>query len=76
MLSTLPPPPAATCIAFYPQDNNIIATGRDNSTILIYNVRSSKVCFSPDMHQCNTNKTMASVISLVHAGYQHAEGSF
>ncbi|KAG6770776.1 hypothetical protein POTOM_026470 [Populus tomentosa] len=36
-------PPAATCIAFYPQDNNILAIGRDDSTILIYNVRSAKV---------------------------------
>ncbi|KAJ6915204.1 topless-related protein 1 isoform X3 [Populus alba x Populus x berolinensis] len=36
-------PPAATCIAFYPQDNNILAIGRDNSMILIYNVRSAKV---------------------------------
>ncbi|KAH8482795.1 hypothetical protein H0E87_030034 [Populus deltoides] len=43
MLSIMQPPPAATCIAFHPQDNNILAIGRDNSTILIYNVRSAKV---------------------------------
>ncbi|KAB5513881.1 hypothetical protein DKX38_027787 [Salix brachista] len=43
MLSIMQPPPAATCIAFHPQDNNILAIGRDDSTILIYNVRSAKV---------------------------------
>ncbi|KAG5618714.1 hypothetical protein H5410_018538 [Solanum commersonii] len=35
----MPPPPAATYIAFHPQDNNIIAIGMDDSTIQIYNVR-------------------------------------
>ncbi|CAL5358908.1 protein TOPLESS-like isoform X1 [Camellia sinensis] len=39
----MPPPPAATCIAFYPQDNNIIAIGLDDSTVLIYHVRSDEV---------------------------------
>ncbi|KAI8008241.1 Protein TOPLESS [Camellia lanceoleosa] len=39
----MPPPPAATCIAFYPQDNNIIAIGLDDSTVLIYHVRSNEV---------------------------------
>uniref|UniRef100_M1B3Z9 Beta transducin n=1 Tax=Solanum tuberosum TaxID=4113 RepID=M1B3Z9_SOLTU len=34
----MPPPPAATYIAFHHQDNNIIAIGMDNSTIQIYNV--------------------------------------
>lgn len=37
------PPPAATCILFYPPDNNIIAIGLDDSTILIYNIRVDKV---------------------------------
>ncbi|KAF9681267.1 hypothetical protein SADUNF_Sadunf06G0208000 [Salix dunnii] len=35
--------PAATRIAFYPQDNNVLAIGRDDSKILIYNARSAKV---------------------------------
>ncbi|GFZ08332.1 transducin family protein [Actinidia rufa] len=39
----MPPPPAATCIAFYPQDNNIIAIGMDDSSILIYHVRTDEV---------------------------------
>ncbi|KAL2525724.1 Topless-related protein 1 [Abeliophyllum distichum] len=39
MRSFMPSPPAATCIVFYPPDNNIIAIGMDDSTILIYNVR-------------------------------------
>ncbi|KAL0394295.1 UNVERIFIED_CONTAM: Topless-related protein 1 [Sesamum latifolium] len=37
------PPPAATCIVFYPPDNNIIAIGMDDSTILIYNIRVDEV---------------------------------
>ena len=41
----MPPPPAATCIAFYPQDNNIIAIGIDDSSILIYHVRTDEVSY-------------------------------
>lgn len=36
-------PPAATFLAFHPQDNNIIAVGMDDSTIQIYNVRIDEV---------------------------------
>uniref|UniRef100_A0A5B7C2M3 CTLH domain-containing protein n=1 Tax=Davidia involucrata TaxID=16924 RepID=A0A5B7C2M3_DAVIN len=43
MTTFMPPPPAATCISLYPQDNNIIAVGMDDSTILIYNIRVDKV---------------------------------
>ncbi|CAK7353790.1 unnamed protein product [Dovyalis caffra] len=50
MLSIMQPPPAATCIAFLPQDNNILAIGREDSTILIYNVRSAKVVTILDGH--------------------------
>ncbi|XP_047966388.1 topless-related protein 4-like [Salvia hispanica] len=39
MRSVMPSPPAATCLLFYPPDNNIIAIGMDDSTILIYNIR-------------------------------------
>jgi len=39
----MPPPPAATFLAFHPQDNNIIAIGMDDSTIQIYNVRVDEV---------------------------------
>ena len=41
--SFMPPPPAATFLAFHPQDNNIIAIGMDDSTIQIYNVRVDEV---------------------------------
>lgn len=44
MTTIMAPPPMATCLAFYPQDNNIIAVGMDDSSILIYNVRTNKVC--------------------------------
>ena len=37
------PPPAATFLAFYPLDNNIIAIGREDSSIQIYDVGIDKV---------------------------------
>ncbi|CAK9188197.1 unnamed protein product [Ilex paraguariensis] len=43
MKTFMAPPPAARCIAFYPSDNNIIAVGMDDSTILIFNVRMDEV---------------------------------
>ncbi|XP_039044303.1 topless-related protein 1-like [Hibiscus syriacus] len=43
MMNFMPPPPAATSLAFHPQDNNIVAVGMTDSTILIYNVRVDKV---------------------------------
>ncbi|KAJ4828988.1 hypothetical protein Tsubulata_051012 [Turnera subulata] len=50
MLSIMPPSPAATCVVFYPEDNNIVAIGRDDSTILIYNVRLTKVISKLEGH--------------------------
>lgn len=46
MTTFMPPPPAATFLAFHPQDNNIIAIGMDDSTIQIYNVRIDEVCLA------------------------------
>ena len=43
MTTYMQPPPAATYLAFHPQDNNIIAVGMDNSSIQIYNVRVDEV---------------------------------
>ncbi|XP_077237998.1 protein TPR3-like isoform X2 [Tasmannia lanceolata] len=43
MTTFMGPPPAATFLAFHPQDNNIIAIGMDDSTIQIYNVRVDEV---------------------------------
>ncbi|KAK3411058.1 hypothetical protein EUGRSUZ_J03067 [Eucalyptus grandis] len=43
MTTLMPPPPAATCLEFHPRDNNIIAIGMEDSSILIYNVRVSEV---------------------------------
>lgn len=43
MTTFMPPPPAATFLAFHPQDNNIIAVGMEDSTIQIYNVRVDEV---------------------------------
>ncbi|KAK6243008.1 hypothetical protein QUC31_009417, partial [Theobroma cacao] len=38
MTTFMSPPPASTFLAFHPQDNNIIAIGMEDSTILVYNV--------------------------------------
>jgi len=46
MTTFMPPPPAATFLAFHPQDNNIIAIGMDDSSIQIYNVRVDEVVLS------------------------------
>jgi hypothetical protein len=45
------PPPAATFLAFHPQDNNIIAIGMEDSTIQIYNVRIDDVRYSLSLFQ-------------------------
>lgn len=43
MTTFMPPPPAATFLAFHPLDNNIIAIGMEDSSIQIYNVRTDEV---------------------------------
>ncbi|XWS11792.1 hypothetical protein CRYUN_Cryun37aG0031000 [Craigia yunnanensis] len=43
MTTFMAPPPAATFLAFHPQDNNIIAIGMDDSSIQIFNVRVDQV---------------------------------
>ncbi|KAL6568020.1 Topless-related protein 4 [Orobanche hederae] len=43
MTTFMPPPPAATFLAFHPQDNNVIAIGMEDSSIQIYNVRVDEV---------------------------------
>lgn len=39
-------PPAATFLALHAQEDNIIAIGRDDSSILIYNFTANEVFFS------------------------------
>ncbi|KAK2974417.1 hypothetical protein RJ640_021273 [Escallonia rubra] len=51
MTTFMPPPPAATYLAFHPQDNNIIAIGMDDSSIQIYNVRVDEVKSKLKGHQ-------------------------
>ncbi|KAL3839807.1 hypothetical protein ACJIZ3_024398 [Penstemon smallii] len=51
MTTFMPPPPAATFLAFHPQDNNIIAIGMDDSSIQIYNVRVDEVKIKLKGHQ-------------------------
>ncbi|XP_076936488.1 protein TOPLESS-RELATED PROTEIN 2-like isoform X1 [Bidens hawaiensis] len=51
MTTFMPPPPAATYLAFHPQDNNIVAIGMEDSTIQIYNVRVDEVKTKLKGHQ-------------------------
>ncbi|KAL4595820.1 hypothetical protein ACB092_12G119400 [Castanea dentata] len=51
MTTFMSPPPAATFLAFHPQDNNIIAVGMEDSTIQIYNVRVDEVKTKLKGHQ-------------------------
>jgi len=43
MTTFMPSPPAATYLAFHPQDSNIVAVGMEDSTVQIYNVRLDEV---------------------------------
>ncbi|XP_059461310.1 protein TOPLESS-RELATED PROTEIN 2-like [Corylus avellana] len=51
MATFMSPPPAATFLAFHPQDNNIIAVGMEDSSIQIYNVRVDEVKTKLKGHQ-------------------------
>ncbi|CAK9145377.1 unnamed protein product [Ilex paraguariensis] len=51
MTTFMPPPPAATFLAFHPEDNNIIAIGMEDSSIQIYNVRVDEVKTKLKGHQ-------------------------
>ncbi|KAH7547411.1 hypothetical protein FEM48_Zijuj01G0306800 [Ziziphus jujuba var. spinosa] len=51
MTTFMPPPPAATFLAFHPKDNNIIAIGMEDSSIQIYNVRIDEVKSKLKGHQ-------------------------
>lgn len=51
MTTFMSPPPAATFLAFHPQDNNIIAIGMEDSTVQIYNVRVDEVKTKLKGHQ-------------------------
>ncbi|CAL8107608.1 unnamed protein product [Prunus armeniaca] len=43
MKKVMPSPPAATCLAFHPLDDSIVAICMDNSTIVIYNLHSDEL---------------------------------
>ncbi|XP_025888357.1 topless-related protein 1-like isoform X20 [Solanum lycopersicum] len=43
MKSITPPKPAATCIACHPTNNNVIAVGMDDLTIIVYSVRTEEL---------------------------------
>lgn len=51
MTTFMAPPPAATFLAFHPQDNNVIAIGMEDSSIQIYNVRVDEVKMKLKGHQ-------------------------
>ena len=49
MDTNLSPPPAATSVMFYPEDNNIIIIGKEDGSILIYTVQKDMVSFYTDI---------------------------
>ncbi|KAK7377211.1 hypothetical protein VNO80_02632 [Phaseolus coccineus] len=44
------PPPMVTCLAFYPEDNNIFGIGFDDSSLIMYNVRDDQVLHRLEGH--------------------------
>ncbi|GJZ97892.1 topless-related protein 4-like protein isoform X3 [Tanacetum coccineum] len=51
MTTFMPPPPAATFLAFHPVDNNIVAIGMDDASIQIFSVRLDEVMAKLKGHQ-------------------------
>ncbi|KAL1809720.1 hypothetical protein ACET3Z_026710 [Daucus carota] len=51
MDTNLSPPPAATSVMFYPEDNNIIIIGKEDGSILIYTVQKDMVIAQIHAHQ-------------------------
>ncbi|KAK7410246.1 hypothetical protein VNO78_00876 [Psophocarpus tetragonolobus] len=49
VMTIMPPSPMATCLAFYRRDN-ILAVAMDNSSIIIYNVRTKKIISKLEGH--------------------------
>ncbi|XP_057248693.1 topless-related protein 1 isoform X2 [Beta vulgaris subsp. vulgaris] len=50
LLTFVPSPPQTTAVALYPKDNNIIAIGRSDSTILIYYIPLGKIKYKLEGH--------------------------
>ncbi|CAD5181956.1 unnamed protein product [Musa acuminata subsp. malaccensis] len=51
MTTLLSPPPVPTFLAFHPQNNNMIAIGTEDSSILIYNAQTATVTADLKGHQ-------------------------
>ncbi|KAK1358209.1 TOPLESS [Heracleum sosnowskyi] len=73
MRKCMPPPPAATFLALYPQDNNIVALGMEDSSIQIYDTRTDEVIGKLEGHQDRVTGLAFSIVlkALVSSG---AEG--
>lgn len=77
MTTFMPAPPAATCLAFYPRDNNILAIGMDDSTIVIYHARMDEVSrypFSWHMPPPNQQKHLMFVVLYLYKIITNLEG--
>lgn len=71
MTTFIAPPPSATFLAFHPHDNNIIAIGTDDSSILLYNIRVDEVSVSraslvPCLHK--SQKYWQNSLSMIPTG--------
>ncbi|KAL3840982.1 hypothetical protein ACJIZ3_025573 [Penstemon smallii] len=66
MTTFMTPPPAATFLAFHPQDNNVLAMGMEDSSIQIYNVRTDEVKSKLRGHQKRvTGLAFSSVLGVL-----------
>lgn len=50
MATFMHPPSMPTYVSFYPYNNNIIAIGMDDSTVLIYDARANEVKSKQESH--------------------------
>ncbi|KAL2346693.1 hypothetical protein Fmac_000693 [Flemingia macrophylla] len=70
----IPPPPMATCVAFYPRDNNIVAVGMDDSSIIIYYARTNKIISKLEGHSKRvTSLAFSNVFELLISGDMNAQ---
>ncbi|XP_023729320.1 protein TOPLESS-RELATED PROTEIN 2 isoform X2 [Lactuca sativa] len=68
MATFMRPPPTATYLAFHPQDNDIVAIGREDSIIQIYNARLDEVIIELRGHQKQITGLAFSRTLLVSSG--------
>lgn len=65
LVTSMPSPSMVTCLAFYPEDNNILLVGLDDSSILVYHIHKEQVYLSLSSFK----KDMMCIIDYMFKGY-------